>query len=138
MRLSSAISRNGGSVWEFFQNVESLLEGTRVLPGPIQPVRPADLYTDPGEAAIELDNKSIIDEETHGRWAYPSVLVLKDRVLIAHTYSMYEDHPTEARLVLTSRQEGGINQKLKVFPLTWFYGGRQPANNMFFEKGPRP
>ena len=51
---------------------------------------------------------------------------------------MYEDHPTEARLVLTSRQEGGINQKLKVFPLTWFYGGRQPANNMFFEKGPRP
>ena len=93
VRLSSAISRNGGSVWEFFQNVESLLEGTRDLPGPIRPVRPADLYTDPGEAALELESKAIIDEETHGRWSYPSVLVLKDRVLIAHTYSMYEDHP---------------------------------------------
>src|SRR5262249_23162384 len=27
-RLSSAISRNGGGVWEFFQNVESILEET--------------------------------------------------------------------------------------------------------------
>ena len=39
-RLSAAVSRNGGSVWEFFQNVESWHEETRVEPGPIRPGPP--------------------------------------------------------------------------------------------------
>ena len=49
-RISSAVSRNGGSVWEFFQNVTSLHEETRVEPGPIRPVRPAEHYLDAGIA----------------------------------------------------------------------------------------
>ena len=41
-RLSAAISRNQGGLWEYFQNVESLHEQTRVEPGPIQPVHPEE------------------------------------------------------------------------------------------------
>ena len=38
-------------------------------------------------------------------------------------------HPTRAELILSSQKEGGFNQKLKVLPLTWFYGGKEPADN---------
>ena len=133
-RISAAVSRNGGSVWEFFQNVESLLEGTRVEPGPIRPLRPAEYHFPPGLAAPERKVEPIQPAAAHGRWSYPSVCVLRDRVLIAHTYSMYEEHPTRAELVLSSRKEGGFNQKLKVLPLTWFYGGKEPADNPFLQR----
>lgn len=46
-RISSAISRNGGSVWKFFQNVESMHEETHVEPGPIRPVRTAEYHLNP-------------------------------------------------------------------------------------------
>ena len=51
-RLSSAVSRNGGSVWEFFQNVESMHEGTRVEPGPIRPIGPWSLTSLPGSQPL--------------------------------------------------------------------------------------
>ncbi len=128
-RVSAAISRNGGSVWEFFQNVESMHEETRVEPGPIRPVRPAEYNFDPGLPAPEREREHILPFDFHGRWSYPSVFVMADRVLIAHTYSVYEEHPTRAELILSSQKEGGFNQKLKVLPLTWFYGGKEPADN---------
>jgi len=133
-RLSSAISRNGGSVWEFFQNVESIHEETRVEPGPIRPVRPAEYHFEPGTPSPEREREHILSANFHGRWSYPSVLVMKDRVLIAHTYSVYEEHQTRAELILSSRKEGGFNQKLKVLPLTWFYGGKEPADNPFLPR----
>lgn len=126
-RLSSAISRNGGSVWEFFQNVESSHEATRVPAPPVQPVRPAQLYTRPGQTPPEPSEDSVFDAKTLGRWSYPSVLVLKDRVLIAHTYSTWEEHPTRA--VMERKGPEGSDQKLKVLPLKWFYGGKEPADN---------
>jgi hypothetical protein len=55
------------------------------------------------------------------------VLVLKDRVLIAHTYSMWEEHSSKA--LLEQKGPEGCNQKLKVLPLKWFYGGKEPADN---------
>jgi len=128
-RISSAISRNGGSVWEFFQNVESMHEETRVEPGPIRPVRPAEYHFDPGVPAPEREREHILSVSFHGRWSYPSVFVIKDRVLIAHTYSVYEEHSTRAELIVSSQKEGGFNQKLKVLPLKWFYGGKEPADN---------
>lgn len=128
-RVSAAISRNGGSVWEFFQNIESMHEETRVEPGPIRPVRPAEYNFDPGLSAPEREQEHILDFDFHGRWSYPSVFVMKDRVLITHTYSYYEEHPTRAEMILSSQKEGGFNQKLKVLPLTWFYGGKEPADN---------
>ena len=128
-RISAAISRNGGSVWEFFQNVESMHEETRVEPGPVRPVRPAEYNFDPGLSAPEREREHILPFDFHGRWSYPSVFVMEDRVLIAHTYSVYEEHPTRAELILSSQKEGGFNQKLKVLPLTWFYGGKEPADN---------
>lgn len=137
-RISAAVSRNGGSVWEFFQNVESLLEGTRVEPGPIEPLRPAEYHFPPGLPAPERDTGQVRGAAVHGRWSYPSVCVLPDRVLIAHTYSVYEEHPTRAELVLSSRKEGACNQKLKVLPLSWFYGGKEPADSPFLSQAYEP
>ena len=137
-RISAAISRNGGSVWEFFQNVESLHEETRVEPGPIQPLRPSEYHFPPGLPAPEREVDHVLPVETHGRGSFPSVCVLEDRVLIAHTYSMYEEHPTRAEHILSSRREGGFNQKLKVLPLTWFYGGKEPADNPFLPQAYGP
>ena len=131
-RISAAISRNGGSVWEFFQNVESLHEETRVEPGPIRAVLPEEIHFAAGCPAPERDGTYIATASAHGRWSYPSVRVLADRVIIAHTWSAYDEHPTEAWLTLSSRAgEGAPNQKRKVLPLTWFYGGRQPADNPY-------
>lgn len=76
--------------------------------------------------------------ESHGRWSYRSACGLEDRVLIAQTHSEYEDHPTRAEMALSSRREGGSNQKRKVLPLTWFYGGREPADNPFPERAHDP
>ena len=59
-------------------------------------------------------------------------------MLIAHTYSVYEEHPDRAELILSSKEEGGFNQKLKVLPLTWFYGGKDPADNPFLAQAYEP
>ncbi len=137
-RISAAISRNGGSVWEFFQNLESLHEETRVEPGPLRPVAPAEFYFAPGQPAPERRGEYIQAFSEHGRWSYPSVLVAQDRVLIAHTYSRYEPDPLRAQLVLSRVREGGFNQKLKVLPLSWFYGGKEPVDNPFLNRAYEP
>lgn len=56
----------------------------------------------------------------------------------AYTYSMYEEHPTRAEMTLSSKVEGGNNQKLKVLPLNWFYGGKEPADNPFLRRAYEP
>ncbi len=137
-RLSSAISRNGGSVWEFFQNVESIHEEVRVEPGPIRPVRPVEVHFEPGMPAPEREAEQVLSTDFHGRWSYPSVFVMADRVLVAHSYSVYEEHPERAELILSSQKEGGFNQKLKVLPLTWFYGGKAPADNPLLPRASDP
>ena len=137
-RISSAISRNGGSVWEFFQNVESLHEGTRVEPGPIRPVRPVEKHFEPGVPAAEREPEHIVAEPYYARFSYPSVLVMKDRVLITHSFSDYEEHPTKGQLVFRGHSPGKWNQKLKVLPLTWFYGGKEPADNPFLPRAHEP
>ena len=136
-RLSAAISRNGGSIWEFFQNVESLREGTRFEPGTIRPVVPAEISFAPGLPAPARDAEYIDEAEAHVRCAYPSVFVMKDRVLIAHTYGKYEAHPAKAQLARGS-EAGGYNQKLKILPLKWFYGGKEPAANPFLREAFQP
>jgi hypothetical protein len=124
-RVSAAISRNGGSVWEFFQNVSSLLPGTRVEPGPIGPVRPAQHHFSPGHPAPVRDGDNLGDSDTWVRTSYPSVLVMQDRVLITHTYSNFEEDPVKAQMV----NRGSFNQVVRVLPLKWFYGGKEPAEN---------
>ena len=117
LRLSSAISRNGGDVWEFHQNIESILPGAIVEPGPIQPTVPEGVFHDRGMPAVARDGRYIVPlPKDMGRWSYPSVLVLKDRVLVAHTYSRYDD---------PERFPGG-HSRIKVLPLSWFYGGADP------------
>ncbi len=127
-RLSSAVSRNGGGVWEFYQNVESLHEETRVEPGPIRPICPEQGFMDAGTPALERRAEYVVDLPAGwGRWSYPSVFVHHDRVLISHSYSYYEEHPTKAELVRAGPD--GANSKLKVIPIKWFYGGKEPADN---------
>jgi len=137
-RLSSAVSRNGGGIWEFFQNIESMHEATRVEPGPIRAIHPAEYHFEPGVPAPEREPDYVGLYDFHGRWSYPSVFVMQDRVLVTYTYSFYEEHPTKAQLVLSRNREGAHNQKLKVLPLSWFYGGKEPADNPFFPSQHEP
>ena len=129
-RISSAISRNGGSIWEYFQNIESLHEGTRVEPGPIRPVRPAEYYFEPGMPAPERDVEHILPDTHYARFAYPSVFVIKDRVLVGYGFVTLEEHPTRAQLIRSTRDESAHRSKIKVLPLTWFYGGKEPADSL--------
>ena len=116
-RLSSAISRNGGGMWEFFQNVESILEGTHVEPGPIEITRPQACYAvHPQGPAGSFDTRYAQPlPENYGRFSYPAVLALEDRVLVGHGYSWHDRH---------ANQHGFT--KLKVLPLSWFYSGQDP------------
>lgn len=149
-RLSSAISRNGGSVWEFFQNVESIHETTRVEPGPIQPTRPEEISFLPGHPAPERNPdhilQSAIKQGLSLNHCYPSVLVMKDRVLVVHTFNPLKEHPTEARLIREIQGEAYIDEKngkyvgskWKILPLKWFYGGKEPADNTFLKTAYEP
>ena len=74
-----------------------------------------------------------------GRWSYPTVTAFEDRVFITHSYTYFEPHPTKAEMVQrggprTMLQPGDFNGKLKVLPLTWLYGGKEPANNPFLPR----
>ena len=103
-RLSAAVSRNGGGIWEFFQNVESIHEQRHVEPGPIRLTRPdtkfashssLPAYENEAQWAGPLD-------ERYGRWTNHTVCVLEDRVLILYSSTC------------------------KVLPFNWFYRGRDP------------
>ncbi len=132
-RLSSAVSRNGGGVWEFFQNVESIHEETHVEPGPIRNLQPEGGYPMREGAAFENDPQRVVPLPVgYGRWSYPSVLVLKDRVLMSHTYSWYDE---------TAALQNPGGSRLKVLPISWFYGGQEPSENPTLQKlsaAPRP
>ena len=118
-RLSAAISRNGGGIWEHFQNVESLHEETHVEPGPIEVVRPAGGYRMHEASAFENDRQFVVPLPVgYGRWSYPSVLVLDDRVLISHSYGYHDETGNLAPI--------GYSSKMKVLPLNWFYSGLDP------------
>ena len=119
-RLSAAISRNGGSVWEFFQNLDSIWEETRVEPGPIKRGGPAEYYFQPGMPAPERDPSNVTVATEYGYWTYPAVLVLKDRVIIEY-----------------SARDLGL-RKIKVLPMSWFYGGKEPADNPFLKNPNAP
>ena len=116
-RLSSAISRNQGGIWEHFQNVESLHEETHVEPGPLYPVRSEGAYGAP-DGGVECDPESVVPlPEGYGMWSYPSVFVAEDRVLIHYNY-----FPCDS----TGQRTTG--QRMKVLPLSWFYGGQDPES----------
>ncbi len=127
-RISTAISRNGGSVWEFFQNVTSLHEETRVEPGPIEPVRPEEYHYNPDMPSPEREAEYVTPTDEYGVWTYPSALVLKDRVIISHRYYYYSEHETRAELLKNGERDGWI-EKVKVLPMSWLYGGKEPADS---------
>ena len=144
-RISTAISRDGGRVWEFFQNIYSMHETTRVEPGPIRPTRPEEIYFPAGQPAPERDPRHVVNCAQHIRGSYPSCLVMKDRVIITHTMSgEYEQHPTLAQIVTNGTGEKHpetgqyMGQSLKILPLKWFYGGKEPADNPFLKEAYEP
>ncbi len=120
VRLSSAVSRSGGAVWEFFQNVESILEETWVPPGPIRVARPENRYSRAGMAAPVLDPAYVSPvPDGFGRWSYPTLLVYHDRVLVHHSYTKYDD--------MARRVPEGYGSRLKILPIQWFYGDTDPT-----------
>ncbi len=122
-RLSTAISRNAGGVWEFFQNVASILPESHVEPGPIRFISPAQGYSMGEWPAPENDAANCLPlPENYGRFAYPSVLALKDRVLISHTHGSWRKD-----LAIATDEEKAFNAIIKVLPLNWFYGGATPV-----------
>ena len=139
-RLSSAISRDGGGIWEFFQNIESIHDSSFVAPGPIRVVRPVGLYAPPGQPAIEADPAYVENALVEGRWTYPSVGVCKDHIIVAYSCHGYlQEHETEARMFRTGTLKPDVNtdkdkvngQRRKILPLKWFYGGREPVDLPF-------
>ena len=72
-------------------------------------------------------------------WSYPTVTAFEHRVFIRHNYTTFELHPTKAEMVQwggpkTLLREGDFNGKLKVLPVSWFYGGKEPVNNPFLPR----
>lgn len=139
-RISSAISRDGGRVWEFFQNVESIHENTYVEAGPIHPVRPESIYIPAGQGGLERDGRYTLPLPKKYSYSYPSVFVMKDRVFIAYPYNEWEEHPTKAQLVpkLFEGSAPSAQQKFKVLPLNWFYGGKEPADHPYLAQAYAP
>ena len=130
-RISAAVSRNGGGVWEFFANVESLHQSTRVEPGPVASVRPEELYNAPSPLPPRDPRYIQPLPDGFGRWSYPSVLVTSKHVLISHSYALYNDQG--------QRFSPGGNMRLKVLPLSWLYGGGNPQDaNVELEKCSAP
>ena len=116
-RLSTAISRNQGRIWEHFQNLESLHEETHVEPGPLYTVRPEGAYGAPG-GGVECDVDSVKPlPEGYGMWSYPAVHVAEDRVLIQYNHFPFD--------MAGHRHRG---HHLKVLPSSWFYGGEDPTS----------
>ena len=111
-RLSSAISRSSGWIWEFFQNIDSIHPETRVEPGPIEPIRPAEIYYGHRPSGYRDPAHITSLPAEYGRFSYPSVLVMKDRVLVGHSNAYY---PTRG-------PEGWkVPGRLRVIPISWFY-----------------
>lgn len=133
-RVSAAISRNGGSVWEFYQNISSALPGTRVEPGPIHAPRPEQMHFSPEHPGPVRIGEYLGDSDVWVRTSYPSVLVLKDRVIVTHTFSEFLEDDTKAQL----GSQGKFNQVVRVLPLKWFYGGKEPADNLALGKLDEP
>ncbi len=126
-RLSSAVSRGRGGIWEFFQNVESIHQETHVEPGPIEIIRPTSVYPMVEGPALENDPRHVTPLPAgYGWWSYPSVLVLDDRVLISYSYGVHD--------TATGAIQKPNGSRLKVLPLSWFYGGREPSDNPELKK----
>ena len=110
-RLSSAVSRNGGSVWKLFRNISNLscpaLGSSRdrsMRSGPLSSI------TNRGRPLPSASPKTWATATATAAAATPSVFVMKDRVLVATTYSTYEQDPMKAQLNLSSTQPGVITR----------------------------
>ena len=115
-RMSSAISRAHGAqgtLWEFYQNVDSILEGTRLEPGTIQPVRPTGLFYGQGRGSPVREPELMGNlPDNYATMACPSVFFYKDRVFIAQAREG------------NYREDGSYDfGQLKILPISWLYGG---------------
>ena len=117
-RLSSAVSRDKGEVWEHHQNIHSLHPEERVVCSEVKIMAPEEFYD---ERARGYEKKSQYWDKEHivplmsgwGSYSYPSMLALDDRVIIHHTYSYHNEY--------AKRIDKGFS-RLKIFPVEWFYG----------------
>ena len=112
-RLSTAISRSNGIVWEFFQNIESVLEGVRVEPGAVRRTRPEGLTYGQLQSAVEREAEFMVDvPRNFALTSYPSALLHKDRLLVGNSNAQWLE---DGSYILPGR--------LRVVPISWLYGG---------------
>jgi hypothetical protein len=127
-RMSTAVSRRHGAqgtLWEFYQNVDSILEGTRVEPGPIRSARPSGLFYGQGRGApVRQSDLMGSLPASYTTMACPSVFFYRDRVFIAQAREG------------NYREDGSWDYgRLKVLPVSWLYGGEANMKpNRFLEE----
>ena len=104
--------------------MESLHPEPHVPPGLIVTIRPEGRFSVAEAGNPECEARFMTPLPVgYGRWSYPSVLVLPDGVLIAHTCTYHDEMGRRLGL------KEGCNAGIKVLPLPWFYGGRDPYDN---------
>ena len=109
----------------FFQNVESIHEETRVERGPIRLVRPEEWSRAPGRSAPKREPRCVTWVQSLTRWACPGVNTKGDRVSIEYGRGTYLEDPQRAAPIKWQ------NQRLKILSVSWFYGGKEPADSPF-------
>ncbi len=123
-RLSTAVSRSQGTVWEFFQNIDSALEGTHIEPGPLRRVRPLGVVLDRRNSQMVRPAESIVDlPEDYRLTSYPSVFFHGDRMLVGHTNAHIEEDGTYVK-----------PGRMIVVPVSWLYGGPERMERNGFTK----
>lgn len=115
-RLSTAVSRTGGTqgrIWEFYQNIASIQEGTRVEIGPLRRVRPEGLFH---ENPLIADESARIPQlpDNYAMTSYPSACFHKDRLIVGHSWAHFD---SDFKYVNPG--------KVEVVPISWLYGGPQ-------------
>ncbi len=122
-RLSAAVSRSKGAVWEFYQNVESIHEETRVAPGPIEHVHPQQLYTLAGKPAEEWDTQYVVELPAgYARYSNNTACMCGDRVVVNYSTIYYDE---------LGEEHNRHANRVKVLPLEWFYNGLDRFKSRF-------
>ena len=98
-------------------------------------VRPEQIHFEPGQPAPAREGKNIVTVEEFGRCAYPSVFVMKDRVLIAHTYSRWEEDPGKAQLGLELSETERIQPEAQGATTEMVLRRQRPGGQSIFERG---
>jgi hypothetical protein len=131
-RISSAVSRNQGVLWENFQNIESCIDEPRARPtNEIRLNRPAEWYSRDGSVLPQFDSRYVTPmPDNYTACTNLRATLHRDRVLVNYAYSVYDEQARRNAHLPPGTPASGWG-RLKVLPLNWFYGGLDRAKDEF-------